>query len=148
MKNLIALSIFLLTTITSIAQTYRIGVTEIRSYKSIGNLNYENVIQNYFWDSGLENVNCVYVFDLTKKTSTFYNQGSYVNTLKFNKLTESDGVYTFQITDYNKYNPTESITTTFVLDTKSDKLFMSWYDPKNNVTRTQTHTKVKFTDPT
>lgn len=148
MKNLIALSIFLLTTITSIAQTYKIGVTEIRSYKSIGNLNYENVIQNYFWDSGLENVNCVYVFDLTKKTSTFYNQGSYVNTLKFNKLTESDGVYTFQITDYNKYNPTESITTTFVLDTKSDKLFMSWYDPKNNVTRTQTHTKVKFTDPT
>jgi hypothetical protein len=146
MKNLIPLLIFLVTALTSVAQTFEIGVKEIRSYKSNGKQEYKNVLDKHFWDSGSESVNCTYVFDMDNKTSIFYNEGYFVNTLKFTKMTESDGVYTFEVKDYNKYNPKESITTVFVLDTKTNNLFMSWYDPIYNTTRTQTHTKFKFKD--
>ena len=148
MKTLSTFIFLLFINFSSFCQTFKINVSEIRSYKSMGNLDYDSVVKKHYWDSGPEIVNCTYIFNMDKKTSTFYNEGFFVSTLKMDELNVVDGVYTFKVKDYNKYNTSEVINTVFVLDSNSKEFYMSWYRPNCNITRTQTHTKTKFIDPT
>jgi glycyl-tRNA synthetase beta subunit len=141
MKNLTLSVISILFSFITYSQTFVFNVTEMISYRAKGNLTYNETKQNATWKTPLEPTNCSYEFDMTNKTSTFYNNGVKISTLKFSEVSKNGDVYTIKVLDYDKLNPSEVIETVYTINTKSMKFFMSWFIPSTNFTRAQFHTK-------
>jgi|APGre2960657404_1045060.scaffolds.fasta_scaffold101112_1 hypothetical protein len=143
MKNLTLTVFVILFSFITLSQTFVFDVKEIISYKAKGDLSYNETKQNSYWETPLEPIDCKYEINIDKKTSTFYHNGVKINTLNIIEINKNGDVYVIKIKDYNVFNPSDIIITTYTINVKEMSFYMSWFVPNTNVTRAQFHTKIK-----
>jgi hypothetical protein len=143
MKNLTLTVFVILFSFITLSQTFVFDVKEIISYKAKGDLSYNETKQNSYWETPLEPIDCKYEINIDKKTSTFYHNGVKINTLNIIDINKNGDLYVIKIKDYNVFNSSDIIITTYTINVKEMSFYMSWFVPKTNVTRAQFHTKIK-----
>ena len=140
MKHLIlkiSLIVKALMVFTVFSQTYTIDISKVYELKKMGKHTPLEVIENSPINLGSRIVNCSYVIDINKKTSTFYNKGKFISKLKFDFFEFKDGIYNIFLSD--KTLNDQLIITNILLDTNKNDFIFSWYDPFGKYTRTNTH---------
>lgn len=143
MKHLIlkiSLIVKALMVFTVFSQTYTIDISKVNELKKYGNHTPFELIDGYHIDLGTRKVNCTYVIDIDKKTSTFYKKGKLVSKLNFDFLEFKNGIYKIYLSDETLNE--DLIITHMILDTNKNEFIFSWYDPLLNYTRANTHIEI------
>lgn len=140
MKKIILIIVILVGTLISsnvMSQTYNIKISKVNELKKYGNHTPFELIDSYHIDLGSRKVNCTYVIDIDKKTSTFYKKGRLVSKLNFDFIEFKNGIYNIYLSDETLNE--DLIITHMILDTNKNEFIFSWYDSLLGYTRTNTH---------
>jgi len=131
MKNILLISILLLTRLSINAQTIKITVSEAQIFAKFGTHSNEKVLESPDEDRGLKQIDCDYVFDLQEKTSTFFSRslGGVGNTLPIVNVTQNGSQYIIETDDYGRYDASFSYHTKIYIDTELKTMIYTWYDP-------------------
>jgi len=130
MKKLLLLSVSLLIAAVSISQKIKVTVTEAQIFNKFGTHDNNTVIKSPDEDRGKKTIDCDYVFDLEKMTSTFYSRslGGVGNTLNIINLTKQGSLYIIETADYGRIDPSFTYPTKIYVDVDAKTMLYTWYD--------------------
>tara|TARA_R110002074_G_scaffold275127_3_gene446683 strand:+ start:4685 stop:5140 length:456 start_codon:yes stop_codon:yes gene_type:complete len=130
MKKLLLLSVSLLIAAVSISQKIKVTVTEAQIFNKFGTHDNNQVIESPDEDRGKKTIDCDYVFDFQKMTSTFYSRsaGGIGNTLPIQNVTKKGSLYILEIADHGRYDALFSYPTKIYIDVDAKTMLYTWYD--------------------
>jgi hypothetical protein len=130
MKKLLLLSVSLLIAAVSFSQKIKVTVTEAQIFNKFGTHDNDQVIESPDEDRGNKVIDCDYVFDLQKMTSTFYSRslGGVKNTLTIVNVTNQGSLYILEIADYGRYDASFSYPVKIYVDIDKETMIYTWYD--------------------
>ena len=125
MKNLFVSLLFVFVSLVSFSQNINVEVKELLTYKAIGDVNYSVILK----DNELSGVDDL-LTEGVRQISSF---------------NESDGVFTVIYNDgYLDGNSGKKLEVKMIIDTGSNKVVYTFFDPINNYTLVQDFTKNKI----
>jgi hypothetical protein len=144
MKNLFVSFLFVFVSFVSFSQKINVEVKELLTYKEIGDVNYSVILKDSVSDFPLKSVGGVYNIDLNTKTLKFKTlSGEGVR--QISSFNESDGVFTVIYNDgYLDGNSGKKLEVKMIIDSVSNKVVYTFFDPINNYTLVQDFTKNKI----
>jgi hypothetical protein len=144
MKNLFVSILFVFVSFVSFSQKINVEVKELLTYKEIGDVNYSVILKDSVSDFPLKSVGGVYNIDLNTKTLKFKTlSGEGVRQISY--FNESDGVFTVIYNDgYLDGNSGKKLEVKMIIDSVSNKVVYTFFDPINNYTLVQDFTKNKI----
>ena len=130
MKKLPLVLIALLIGAVSFSQKIKVTVTEAQIFNKFGTHDNNQVIESPDEDRGKKTIDCDYVFDLEKMTSTFYSRsaGGIGNTLPIINVTQNGSQYIIETIDYNIDLPELSYPTKIYVDIDNKTMLFTWHD--------------------
>ena len=130
MKKLLLLSVSLLIAAVCFSQKIKVTVTESQIFNKFGTHDNNQVIESPDEDRGKKTIDCDYVFDLEKMTSTFYSRsaGGVGNTLPIVNVTKKGSLYIIETIDYNIDLPQLSYPTKIYVDVDAKTMLFTWHD--------------------
>mgnify|MGYP005989084911 CR=1 FL=1 len=130
MKKLLLLSVSLLITAVSFSQKIKVTVTEAQIFGKFGIHDNNQVIESPDEDRGKKTIDCDYVFDLQKMTSTFYSRslGGVGNTLPIVNVTKQGSLYILEIADYGRIDESFQYPVKIYVDINAKTMLYTWYD--------------------
>ena len=144
MKNLFVSLLFVFVSLVSFSQNINVEVKELLTYKAIGDVNYSVIIKDNVSNFPLKSVCGIYNIDLNTKTLKFKTLSS-EGVRQISSFNESDGVFTVIYNDgYLDGNSGKKLEVKMIIDTGSNKVVYTFFDPINNYTLVQDFTKNKI----
>ena len=126
------------------SQVVSIQVKQTQPYVKYIETTAADVLENPEWVGYKEPVNCKYVLDLDKQTSTFYEDGVFVSVLKFKSMTKSGDDIRIKLVDNDLHVGIE-FKTEFNFNVKLGTSSYKWYNEFGDYTRTQKNTIATIT---
>ena len=126
------------------SQVVSIQVKQTQPYVKYIETTAADVLENPEWVGYKEPVNCKYVIDLDKQTSTFYEDGVFVSVLKFKSMTKSGDDIRIKLVD-NDLQLGIEFKTEFNFNVKLGTSSYTWYNEFGDYTRTQKNTIATIT---
>ena len=121
------------------SQVVSIKVKQTQPYVKYIETTAADVLANPEWVGYKEPVNCEYVLDLNKMTSTFYNNGVFGSTLKFESMSKSGDNVRIKLIDKDPEFGVQ-FKTEFNYNVKLGTSSYTWYNEYGDYTRTQKNT--------
>ena len=121
------------------SQVVSIKVKQTQPYVKYIETTAADVLANPEWVGYKEPVNCEYVLDLNKQTSTFYDNGVLVSTLKFASIFKSGDNVRIKLVDEEPAYGVQ-FKTEFNYNVKLGTSSYTWYNELCDYTRTQKNT--------
>lgn len=121
------------------SQVVSIKVKQSQPYVKYIETTAADVLANPEWVGYKEAGNCEYVLDLNKKTSTFYENGVFVSTLKFAYISKSGDNVRIKLIDKEPEYGVQ-FKTEFNYNVKLGTSSYTWYNEYGDYTRTQKNT--------
>ena len=121
------------------SQIVSIKVKQTQPYVKYIETTAADVLANPEWVGYKEPVNCEYVLDLNKQTSTFYDNGVLVSTLKFASIFKSGDNVRIKLVDEEPAYGVQ-FKTEFNYNVKLGTSSYTWYNELCDYTRTQKNT--------
>ena len=121
------------------SQVVSIQVKQTQPYVKYIETTAADVLANPEWVGYKEPVNCEYVLDLNKQTSTFYDNGVLVSTLKFASIFKSGDNVRIKLVDEEPAYGVQ-FKTEFNYNVKLGTSSYTWYNELCDYTRTQKNT--------
>ena len=121
------------------SQVVSIQVKQTQPYVKYIETTAADVLANPEWVGYKEPVNCEYVLDLNKQTSTFYDNGVLVSTLKFASIFKSGDNVRIKLIDKDPEFGVQ-FKTEFNYNVKLGTSSYTWYNELCDYTRTQKNT--------
>jgi len=130
MKKLLLLSVSLLISAVSFSQKIKVTVTEAQIFNKFGTHDNNTVIESPDEDRGKKTIDCDYIFDLEKMTSTFYSRslGGVGNTLPIHNVTKQGSLYILEIADYGRIVAEFQYPVKIYVDVDAKTMLYTWYD--------------------
>jgi len=130
MKKLLLLSVSLLIAAVCFSQKIKVTVTESQIFNKFGTHDNNQVIKSPDEDRGKKTIDCDYVFDLEKMTSTFYSRsaGGIGNTLPIVNVTKKGSLYILEIADYGRIVAEFQYPVKIYVDIDAKTMLYTWYD--------------------
>ena len=130
MKKLLLLSVSLLIAAVSISQKIKVTVTEAQIFNKFGTHDNNQVIESPDEDRGKKTIDCDYVFDFQKMTSTFYSRsaGGIGNTLPIQNVTKKGSLYILEIADHGRIVAEFQYPVKIYIDVDAKTMLYTWYD--------------------
>ena len=139
MKRLALLFVASVMVTVATSQVVTIKVTQTQPFVRYEQTTAKAVLANPEWTGYKEPVNCKYVLDLDKQTSTFYEDGVFVSVLKFKSMTKSGDDIRINLVD-NDLQLGIVFKTEFNFNVKLGTSSYTWYNEFGDYTRTQKNT--------
>jgi len=130
MKKLLLLSVSLLIAAVSFSQKIKVTSTEAQIFNKFGIHDNNTVIESPDEDRGNKVIDCDYIFDLEKMTSTFYSRslGGVGNTLPIHNVTKQGSLYILEIADYGRIDASFQYPVKIYVDVDAKTMLYTWYD--------------------
>jgi len=130
MKKLLLLSVSLLIAAVSFSQKIKVTSTEAQIFNKFGIHDNNTVIESPDEDRGNKVIDCDYIFDLEKMTSTFYSRslGGVGNTLPIHNVTKQGSLYILEIADYGRIDASLQYPVKIYVDVDAKTMLYTWYD--------------------
>ena len=134
---------------SSFSQIFTIEVLEVHSLVGEGSTTLKEILDDPDVQEPMRSVNCRYILDLSKGTSTFYRDGKFISEITILAEEVSPGVYSIKARDKDLETGSLSIETSMVLDTdpNSGKFLYMYFDPINERTVVDVITKYTILRP-
>lgn len=126
------------------SQVVSIKVKQTQPYVKYIETTAADVLANPEWVGYKEPVNCEYVLDLNKMTSTFYDNGVFGSTLKFKSMSKSGDNVRIKLIDKDSEFGVQ-FKTEFNYNVKLGTSSYTWYNEYGDYTRTQKNTMATIT---
>ena len=127
------------------SQVVSIQVKQTQPYVKYIETTAADVLESPEWVGYKEPVNCKYVLDLDKQTSTFYENGVFVSVLKFKSITKTGDDVRITLLDNNLEFPEMQFKTEFNYNIQKGTSSYTWYNEYGDYTRTQLNTQCVIT---
>jgi len=130
MKKLLLLSVSLLIAAVSFSQKIKVTVTEAQIFNKFGTHDNNQVIESPDEDRGNKVIDCDYIFDLEKMTSTFYSRslGGVGNTLPIVNVTKQGSLYILETVAYGRIDPSFTYPVKIYVNVDAKTMLYTWYD--------------------
>jgi hypothetical protein len=145
MKKLALLFVASVMATVAFSQVVTIKVTQTQPFVRYEQTTAKAVLANPEWNGYKEPVNCKYVMDLNKQTSTFYENGVFVSVLKFKSITKTGDDVRITLLDNNLEFPEMQFKTEFNYNIQKGTSSYTWYNEYGDYTRTQLNTQCVIT---
>jgi len=146
MKKLLLLSVSLLIAAVSFSQKIKVTVTEAQIFNKFGTHDNNQVIESPDEDRGNKVIDCDYIFDLEKMTSTFYSRslGGVGNTLPIQNVSKKGSLYILEINDHGYYDNSFKYPVKVYVDVDKNTMLYTIYDQYSNRSLVQQDHKLKI----
>lgn len=122
----------------SFSQTYTISVNSVKMHVKENLVSYQEAVD--YPDQIMPDVftSTKHVLDLKDSTSTFFNYGVHVSTVKIVNFTESDSTYEFTMLDFDSVG--DAVYAYMIISKDFDTVYYYWYNAYQNATKVEIKT--------
>ena len=151
MKKIILIIGILVGTLISsnvFSQTIKLTITEAQIFYKNGRFdNPQDVLNSPDGDRGVVKIDCDLIFDIQKRTSTFFSRSrnGETNVTTITDVKKNGSKYIITTEDYGRYDSSFSYQVKIYFDIEDQTALFTWYDSYGNCSLVQKEIKVNIT---